>query len=291
MAGEYMLLLAPFRLAIRVTRRFHAERLAQAASALSFTTLLGLVPMIIVAASLIDHIPFAAAIGTALEKFLLANLLPDKAGAVIAKVVGQFTDRAQRATLIGMLVLAATALMQMLTIEHAFNAIWNVPAPRSLPRRLAIHGLTLALGPLLFGASLAATTYLASMSLGLVAEPGWIETLVLRTLSFVFLAGLFGLLYWSVPNRPVSHWHANVGGALAAAGFMGMQRLFGLYVSKFPALTLVYGPFAALPIFLGWLYGSWLVILVGALVTAELSSAGESRHGRRLRRKGAGRGE
>jgi membrane protein len=268
-----MVLSAPFRLPVLVFERFRAERLAQTAAALSFATLLGLVPMIIVAAALIDHLPFAASIGKALERFLLANLLPEKAGAVIAKVVGQFAGRAGQVTMIGIAALAATTLMQMLTIEHAFNAIWKVRASRSLLRRLWIHGLALLLGPLLFGAGLAATTYLASVSLGLIAEPTWVTTMVFRAMSFGFVAGLFALFYWGVPNRSVSRWHAAIGGLLAAGGFLGMQQLFGLYITKFPTYALIYGSFAALPIFLVWLYASWTVILIGALVTAELPKA------------------
>jgi membrane protein len=265
-----MLLLAPFRLVARVAGRFSSERLAQTAAALSFATLLGLVPMIVVAASLIQHLPFAATIGKALEKFLLANLLPEKAGAVIAKVVAQFAGRADQVTMIGILVLAATALMQMLTIEHAFNVIWKIKAPRSLPKRLLMHGLALILGPLLFGVSLAVVTYLASASLGLISEPLWLTKAVFGALSFMSVAGLFALLYWGVPNRTVSGWHASIGGVLAAGGFLAMQRLFSLYVVKFPTYTMVYGPFAAMPIFLIWLYASWTVVLIGALVAAEL---------------------
>lgn len=265
-----MVLLAPFRLVIRVVSRFRAERLAQTAAALSFTTLMALVPMIAVAAALIDHLPFAAGIGAALEKFLLANLLPEKAGAVIAKYVGQFAGRAEGMTLIGIAALAATAVMQMLTIEHAFNAIWKVKSPRPILRRLVMHALALMVGPLVFGGSLAATTYLTGVSLGLVAEPPWLTTLVFRGLPLLFLAGLFALFYWTVPRKVVIGWHAILGGLLAAAAFAGMQRLFAQYVIEFPTYTLVYGPFAAVPIFLAWLYLSWTVILGGALVTAEL---------------------
>lgn len=268
-----MHLLAPFHLVIAVINRFRGERLAQTAAALSFATLLGLVPMIVVAASMIDHLPFAAGIATALERFLLSNLLPERAGAVIAKVVTQFANRAERVTLIGVAALAATALMQMLTIEHAFNAIWRIKAPRSLLRRLAIHVIVLILGPLIFGASLLVTTYLASASLGVIDETPWVTTMVFRVLSFGSLAGLLMLSYWGVPNRIVSVWHAALGGLLAAAGFLAMQKLFAAYVVKIPTYTLIYGPFAAMPIFLIWLYASWTVILIGALVTAELPRA------------------
>lgn len=263
-------LTAPFRLVGNVARRFSDERCAQTAAALSFATLLGLVPMLIVAAVLIEHLPFALNLGASLEKFILGTLLPEKAGAVIAKFLGQFAQRGDRITLIGLGVLAVTALMQMLTIEHAFNSIWKVKKQRPWLRRLVLHLLTLLAGPLVFGGALASTTYLASASLGLVEQSRWAQVIFAQTMPLIFLAALFGLLYWILPNRPVSRWHAGFSGVLAALAFVGMQRLFALYVVKFPTYTLIYGAFAAMPIFLLWLYLSWSVILVGALLTAEL---------------------
>lgn len=266
-------LLAPFRLVIRIVRRFRAERLAQTVAALSFATLLGLVPMIAVGLGLIAHFPFAEGMSAALEKFLLANLLPDKAGAVIGKYLGQFAHRAERVTLIGAAALAATALMQMLTIEHAFNAIWKIKAKRPFLKRVAMHLIALLLGPVVFGGSLAFISFVAGVSFGLVAEPGWLSAMFFRVLPIVFMVALFALLYWGVPNRPVSRWHALAGGILATLGFLAMQRLFGLYIANFPAYTVMYGAFAAVPTFLAWLYLSWSVILVGALVVAELPGA------------------
>jgi membrane protein len=263
-------LFAPFRLVFRVVRRFHTERLAQTASALCFATLLGLVPMLAVGLGLLSQLPFADGMSAALEKFLLANLLPDKAGTVIAKYLGQFAHRAGHVTLIGLAALAATALMQMLTIEHAFNAIWNIKAKRPWLRRVAMHLIALLLGPLVFGGSLAFITFVAGISFGLVDEPAWVSAAFFRALSFVFMAALFALLYWGVPNRPVSRAHAIAGGLFAALGFGAMQRLFGLYIANLPAYTIVYGAFAAVPLFLAWLYLSWGVILVGALLVAEL---------------------
>jgi membrane protein len=263
-------ILAPFRLVANVARRFHAERCAQTAAALSFATLLALVPMFAVGAVVISSLPFGSGLGAALEKFLLTNLLPDKAGAVVAKYVSQFAHRAERVTLIGGLFLAVTAVIQMLTIEHAFNAIWKVKTARPFFRRLAMHVVALLVGPLVFGGSLVAITYVASVSFGLVDEPNWLNAFVFKFLPFIFMTALFALVYWAVPNRPIRPAHAITGGLLAAAGFTLMQRLFSLYVAKLPTYTVVYGAFAAMPVFLIWLSVSWGIILVGALVTAEL---------------------
>jgi membrane protein len=269
-----MWLLAPFRLVARAAKRFHGERFEQTCAALSFTTLLGLVPMIAVGIALISLFPASVGLGVALEKFLLANLLPEKAGVIIAKYVGQFAGRAGRVTFTGIVILGATALVQMLTIERTFNQIWRVKATRPFLRRLAMHVIALLLGPLAFGASLAAISFVASVSFGLIDEPHWLGTFVTRSLlPFVFMATLFGLLYWGVPNKPINRWHAIFGGVMAALGFAGLQKLFTLYLATYTANAVIYGAFSAIPVFLIWLYASWSVIVIGALLVAEMPNA------------------
>jgi membrane protein len=263
--------LRPIRLVANVVRRFHTERCMQTAAALSFTTLLGLVPMIVLGAVLIENLPFGIKIAPALERFLLSTLLPDKAGVVIAKYLGEFAHRAEHITWIGLGVLATTALMQIVTIEHAFNAIWRVKSPRPWLKRLAMHLIALFAGPLVFGAALAAITYLAGASFGLFEDALWARAAFAQVAPVAILAALFALLYWALPNRPVARWHAGLSGVLAALAFVGMQHLFALYVVKFPTYATLYGTFSALPIFLLWLHLSWSVILAGALLTAELS--------------------
>jgi membrane protein len=267
----------PLTLPFRVFSRFVDERCAQAAAALSFSTLLSLVPMIAIAVVIIARLPFAESLTNSIEQFLLANLLPDRAGSIIVKYVGEFTRKTQHLTLIGGLALIASALVQMLTIEHNFNAIWRVRESRPLLRRIAMHMLALLLGPLLFGGSLVATTFIASASYGLVDEPVWAKADLLKAVTFAFMAAIFALVYWAVPNRRIAPWHAACGGLLAALGFSVMHRLFGLYLAKFPTYAVIYGAFAAIPIFLLWLYLSWAVVLVGALVVAELPSGARAR--------------
>ena len=270
------LLTLPFRL----VRRFLREQYSQTAAALSFATLLGMVPMIAVATSILSHLPLADAIAASIQKFLMSNLLPDKAGGVIAKYVTQFALKAQHLTWLGLGVLALTAIAQMLTIEHAFNGIWNVKENRPLAKRIATHILLLLLGPLIFGGSIAITTYLAGASLGLVEEWRSLTTSVFKTISFVFMTSVFALIYWKAPNRAVNRFHALIGGLLAAGGVGALHWLFSSYIAGASNYRTMYGAFAAAPVFLLWLYLSWSVILIGALTTADLGGIA-SKPGRR----------
>lgn len=264
-------------LPFRVLRRFLDERCTQTAAALSFSTLLGLVPMIAVAAAIVTRLPLAESLGAAIEKFLLTNFLPDKSGGTIARYIGSFAHKAERLTLIGGMALAATAVMQMLTIEHAFNDIWGVKESRRFLRRVVMHLLALLLGPVVFGISIALATYLVTASLGLVSQWQAATAWAFRILSFAFSTAFFFLLYWKVPNRHVERAHALAGGVAAALGFGIMQWLFASYISGMPTYRIVYGAFAAVPIFLAWLYLSWGIILVGALISADLAGVGRGK--------------
>lgn len=268
------MLMTPFRLVIRVARRFRDERCTQTAAALAFTTVLGLVPIVAGAVALISFLPFGSGMSAAVHKFLLANLLPERAGFVVAKYVTQFAAKAERLTWIGILTLGVTAVIQMLTIERTFNMIWRVGKPRPLLRRIVMHALALLLGPVVFAITLAAATYLVTTSVGWLSGPsGLAAALLLRIVPFLFLVGLFAVLYWAVPNRDVAKSHALFGGVFTAGCAVGIQKLLSLYVKYFSAQAVIYGTFSAVPIFLLWLYLVWTVILIGAYIVAELPQA------------------
>jgi membrane protein len=136
---------------------------------------------------------------------------------------------------------------------------------------LAMHGLALLLGPLVFGASLAAISFVTSVSFGLIDEPVWVSRFVLRSLlPFVFMSRCSACSIGRA-QQAGKGWHAAFGGVMAALGFAGLQELFTLYIATwFKVNAVVYGAFSAIPVFLVWLYASWSVILVGALIVAEL---------------------
>ncbi len=262
---------------LRCVRRFREERCAQAAASLAFTTLLALVPLLTVALVLISQFDLFSGLGTALRNFLLANLLPEKAGKIIAAYALQFSQKTGRLTALGTGMLVVTALLLMFSIERVIGQIWRIKERRPVLRRILIYLGGLVLGPVVLGACVAVATYLVTESLGLINEPRWMTGLFLKILPTLMLAALCGLIYYAIPNRRVRPWHAIAGGLVAAFGFALVQRGFGYYIAVFPNYTLIYGAFAAVPIFLVWLYLSWLVVLAGALTAAVLGEMSPAR--------------
>lgn len=254
-----------------VAARFSRDRCMQIAASLTFTTLLSLVPLATIALTLFSAFPVFEDFSNQIKVYLLANLVPEVAGKIITGYMQQFVESAARLTAVGIGFLAVTAMTMMLTIEHAFNVIWRVERPRPLIKRLVIYWAVLTLAPLLIGASLSLTSWLVGLSMGYAKHIPVFGVGALKVLPVLFTTLAFAILFELVPNRHVPRAHALVGAVAAAIVFESMNRLFGHYISNFATYRLVYGTFASVPIFLLWIYLSWLSILLGAVIAASLS--------------------
>lgn len=250
-----------------VREKFTEVRVMQTAGSLTYTTLLSLVPMITVVLSVMRQFSPFMKLGEGLRGFLLQNLLPDKAGKVVATYALQFSEKASSLTVVGTVFLVVTAIMLFATIDRTINGIWVVHKPRPWYVRIPLYWLALTLGPVIFALGIAATSDLMHTSLvkhsGMAGFADRAGTALLLSLLFVFL-------FHVVPNRRLNFWHAVAGGLVAGVGVILVQRLFGFYLAKLPNFTLIYGTFSVLPIFLIWVYLTWLVILLGATVAAVL---------------------
>ncbi len=119
-------------------------------------------------------------------------------------------------------------------------------------------------------ASLSVSSYLISASKGLVANVPGALRLLLDAGEFLLLVAGLAALYRYVPNTPVRRAHAWIGAAFTALGLEVARRLLAAYISAVPAYSAVYGAFATVPILLVWIYMGWLVILLGAVLAADL---------------------
>lgn len=238
---------------------------------LSYTSLLALVPLMAVVLGVVSAFPVFEDWSMKIQDFVFRNFVP-AAGETVQEYVLQFVGNARVLTGPGALFLVITALLLMSNVEQAFNRIWRVDHQRPWGSRMLVYWAMLTLGPMLLGGSLALTSVLTSLSgsgeFGLLGGAlGWV---LRRTPFLVGLAG-FTMLYNVVPNRRVPLRYAFAGGLLAAVLFEAAKLGFVWYVSTFPTYEKLYGALAVVPIFLVWIYVTWLVTLLGAGMAAGLT--------------------
>ncbi|KAG1247203.1 hypothetical protein G6F65_020290 [Rhizopus arrhizus] len=156
-----------------------------------------------------------------------------------------------------------------MTIDQSFNDIWHVSRQRPLPQRALVYWAIITLGPVLAGASLWATSFVARESLGLVADVPEAISVAISFIPLILTALGFAALFVVVPNREVLWRDALVGGCVTAIVLEIMKSGFAYYLTRFPTYTIIYGAFATLPIFLLWIYLSWLAVLLGATLASS----------------------
>ncbi|RII83697.1 YihY family inner membrane protein [Neopusillimonas maritima] len=248
------------------------KKLTQVASSLTFTTVLALVPMLAVFLSLFTAFPLFAEFREALENFLVNSLMPPTVSDTVMRYLNMFAEQASGLTAIGTVFLLVVSIMLIMTIDTVLNDIWQVEQQRPLPQRILVYWAIISAGPILAGASLWATSYLAQQSAFDVGHIASSMRIALSVIPVVITGLAFSALFVFVPNRHVFWRDALAGGFGTAIVLEIMKAGFAYYITQFPSYTVIYGAFATLPIFLLWIYLSWLAILFGATVAATLPS-------------------
>ncbi len=255
-----------------LAQRFREDRLGNTASSLTFTTLISLVPLFTVVLAVFTAFPMFGKLQLALQQWLAESLIPESIAKQVMGYLTQFAAKSNRLGLAGIIVLLVTAISLILTIDRTLNAIWRVRRPRPLARRVLTYWGVLTLGPLLLAGSLAISSYLVSVSRGLMGEmPGGLGLLLDLFQIALIVAGM-AALYRYVPNTEVKWNHAISGGVFVALGLELAKRSLGWYLAKMPAYSVIYGAFASVPILLLWVYMVWLIVLLGAVIAAYLPS-------------------
>jgi len=253
-------------------RHYFMLRGMQTASSLAYTTLLSIVPMVTVMFGLFGSISVLSDFSEAIQNFVFANFVPEF-GWTIQGYLADYSDKASKLTITGSMVLVVIAIMLMATIDNAFNRIWMVKKRRNPVGRLLVYWAVLTMGPILIGVGLATTSYF--LSLPVVADVDTTYNLKARLLSwlpFLTTSIAFSLLYILIPNCFVSKKHAVIGGFICAILFELAKYGFGIYVREMPSYENIYGAVAIIPLFLIWIYVSWMIVLFGAHITFCLSS-------------------
>ncbi|EGU33719.1 ribonuclease BN [Vibrio sp. N418] len=274
MIGRYKLKMTPFiqqciQFARYLLARMLHDRINVNAGYLAYITLLSIVPMLTVLLSVLSSFSIFADVGNTIQDFVITHFVPT-AGDVVKNALLEFISNTGKMTAVGGAFLFVAAVMLISNIDNNLNYIWRVTKKRRVVFSFSMYWMFLTLGPILVGASIAVSSYVTSLRVleSHVLSSAYDEFLRWLPLILSFLA--FVSLYMVVPNKKVKLSHAMIGALVAALLFELSKKGFAAYITQFPSYQVIYGALAAIPILFIWVYLCWLIVLVGAEVTAAL---------------------
>ncbi len=253
----------------QIGEQFVENGLLNSAAALTYTTLFAVVPLMTVGYVILSVLPAFSGVSEQIQNFVFDNFVPESS-ALIQDTLNDFASQARGLTLAGVAFLIITAFLMLVTMEQAFNRIWQVTQPRrGLPRFLVYWGV-LTCGPPLLAAGLLISSYLISLPLVSDIDAFGLRETLLGFVPVLFSVAGFTILYYAMPNCHVPFRHALVGGVLTMLLFEGAKWVFAEVVSN-SSMALIYGTFAAVPLFLTWIYLVWALILASAIFVRTLA--------------------
>ncbi|GAB3289198.1 YihY family inner membrane protein [Parahaliea aestuarii] len=254
-----------------VAQRFGADRCSDNAAALTYMSLFALVPLMTVLYTMASAVPAFTGLEARMQDLMFEHLLPDTSTELEA-YLEDFSRQAKNLTGFGIVFLVVTAVLMLRNIERAFNLIWRTGENRSALSSFLIYWAVLSLAPITIGLALGIPGMVAAAALFVEDyDVIGVTDLLLQLTPLLLTAAGFTLLYVTVPNCRVPFRHALAGGFLAAVAFNLSRTLFAKLVAG-SSITFIYGAFAAVPLFLLWIYLSWIIVLLGGIFVHSLSS-------------------
>ena len=258
-----------------LVRRFREDRLALVAGSLTFTTIISLVPLMTVTLALFSAFPMFATLQGSLQSYFVQALVPDSIARPVMMAITQFSSRASRLGAVGLVALVVSSLAMMLTIDRALNAIWRVRKPRRIAQKVLVDWAALTLGPILLAVSLAATSY-AVIGIARRFRRHAARLRRGRRAGRVRVRGgrRRGLFHY-VPNTRCAGAMRSAAASSWRSASSSSSAPLTCYIGAVPTYSMIYGAFATLPIFLVWIYPSWIIVLLGAVVAAYAPLVGK----------------
>lgn len=237
------------------------------AASLAYATLLAIVPLTIVGFRVLSYFSIFKGAAVKLQDFILQNFVASSAD-IIAKHLQDFLGNIHELSPYNIIFLIILDLLMLYNITCAFNSVWRAHPKANWSIHFLVYFLILMLSPIILGGVLVLGSF-AYKYTGLTQSAAsiYITTPLFIILPHAIILITFTIFNWILPSVRVRFIHALVGGILTAIIFELAKYGFTVYLHHFRTYQLLYGALSALPLFLIWLYVSWLIILFGALVT------------------------
>lgn len=248
-------------------QRFLDDGISYRAASLAYTTLLAIVPLMIVVFTVLSAFPFFTGVAEKIQQIVLNNFVAGSAQ-VISKQLNDFLTHVGKLSWLNLSFLFVVGVLMMYNIQCAFDAIWRSERHFRWSLSFLVYFLVLLLSPLVLGALVVLGVFVSKLP--------WVENFItvsyihkplLSVFPFVLIFATFTMINWALPSCKVRIAHAIFGGVMTTVLFELAKCGFAIYLAHFHTYRILYGTLATIPIFLVWLYVSWTIILFGALVT------------------------
>ncbi len=255
-----------------ITNQYIEDDCSGTAASLSYSTLLSLVPLMLMTISIASSVPNFEQVVAQIQHFLLQNFVAGVAGS-ISKYLNAFLSQINRLSWTNIVAFTVTALLLLYNMVHAFNLVWGVKMDwhRRFTLRFLFYFAILLITPIMLAILMMLISYVMSLSFAsnqhfheIVAFP------FLIALPYIAAFITFSYINWVLPTCAVKLRYACVAGLVTTCFFEVLKYLFTLYIQIFPTYRLIYGALAAIPIFMVWIYLTWSLILIGAILCRGL---------------------
>ena len=247
--------------------RLIREGFTYRAASLAYATLLAIVPLMIVSFSILAFFPAFHGVEKQLQHFVLQNFVAESAS-VISDRLSEFVIHVHKLSAINVVFLVILDLLMLYNIQRAFDSVWHAKPKFNVSIAFLIYFVILLISPIVFGGVLVLGSLIYKMThFSTLIHSSGFKNVFYFLLPHLITLFMFTVFNWILPSARVKFRHALIGGLLTTIIFELAKYGFSFYLTHFHTYRLVYGALATLPLFLIWLYVSWLIILLGALVT------------------------
>ncbi|AEF55127.1 YihY family inner membrane protein [Marinomonas posidonica] len=256
------------RYGLLTLNHFKTSALSQKAAQLTLSSLLAAVPIITIILGILSFTPTLQTMQAQLLNFIELHLAPGSSEQVLPYLI-QFSEQSKKLPIAGLIALFITALLLLNNFESSVQSIWQIQQRRKIRERLLTYWAILTLGPILFATTLSLYGTLISLEFQQDNTTTWLNNLLeLGSMVLYFLMLL--TLNYLTPNAEVSIKLASIAALFGSIGLVVLNYIFSSFAQFFTNYQIIYGAFAALPIFLIWLQLSWLVALASICLCATL---------------------
>jgi membrane protein len=264
------------RVLLRTFEEFVKDKCLLRASALAYASLLALVPVTAIFFFILTRLEAFSTIRESVEQFLFRNLIPARTD-VIQQYLTQYTENVMVLGAFGLIALFVTAVFLFNSVEHTINDIWQAKQRRPFLSKFMSFWTVLTAVPLLIIVSFyVATNVELRNATGLEAADK--DFFDYKFFAYILNWVAFWFAYQFIPYTRVRIWAAIIGGVVGGTLWELAKGGFNWYITNMTAFDQVYGPLATVPVFLLWLYLTWLIVLFGAEVAYAVQYPRERRH-------------